>query len=112
MDHVLTDLRISKRCVPGRGHTQDGQSTAEALRRSGLFDVPTIDLPDEASLPQHIVDKGYIGLGMVKPKNLRTLRPDDKVYDKTIKPCPLQDRTIHRQHPEPSVSCKPVTKDH
>jgi len=72
MDHVLTDLRISKRCVPGRGHTQDGQSTAEALRRSGLFDVPTIDLPDEASLPQHIVDKGYIGLGMVKPKNLRT----------------------------------------
>ena len=65
-------LRISKRCVPGRGHTQDGQSTAEALRRSGLFDVPTIDLPDEASLPQHIVDKGYIGLGMVKPKNLRT----------------------------------------
>ena len=74
--HKAAGLSVQVACTPaGRlagGHTQDGQSTAEALRRSGLFDVPTSDLPDEASLPQHIVDKGYIGLGMITPKKLRT----------------------------------------
>ncbi|MFC2780204.1 transposase family protein [Actinomyces sp.] len=68
---------------PQDGCTHD----AKALRRCGLLDVPATDLPDGASPPGHIGDKGYIGLGMITPKrkppNL-SLHPDDKAYNKTV----------------------------
>ena len=62
---------------------QDGRThDAQALRRSGLLDIP-----DGSPPPQHIGDKGYIGLGMITPKrkppNL-PLHPDDKTYNKTV----------------------------
>ena len=60
---------------------------AQALRRSGLPDVPTTDLPDGASPPRHIGDKRNIGLGMITPKRKSThlsLHPDDKTYNRAV----------------------------
>ena len=67
---------------------QDGRvHDTEALRRCGLLDVPTTDLPEGASPPRHIGDKGYTGLSMItprrKPANL-SLHPDDRTYNKTV----------------------------
>ena len=68
---------------PQDGCTHD----AKALRRCGLLDVPATDLPDGASPPRHIGDKGYIGLGMItlkrKPPHL-PLHPDDRTYNTTV----------------------------
>lgn len=87
-------LSVQVACTPaGRlagGHTQDGQSTAEALRRSSLLDVPTSDLPDGGSPPQYIADKGYIGPEIIASKRIpaftrsvlttrSTKRPSDHV---------------------------------
>ena len=67
---------------------QDGRThDTEALHRSGLLDVPAADLPEGASPPRHIGDKGYIGLGMITPKRKPpspTLHPDDKAYSTTV----------------------------
>jgi len=67
---------------------QDGRThDTEALRRSGLLDVPPADLPEGVSPPRHIGDKGYIGLGMITPKRKPpslTLHPDDKAYSTTV----------------------------
>ena len=67
----------------GRTRTHDTQ----ALRRCGLLDVPAADLPEGASPPRHIGDKGYIGLGMITPKKKPAnlpLHPDDKAYNITV----------------------------
>ena len=68
---------------PHDGRVHDTQ----ALRRCGLLDVPPADLPEGASPPQHIGDKGYTGLGMItprrKPANL-PLHPDDKACSTTV----------------------------
>ena len=67
---------------------QDGRThDTEALHRCGLLDVPAADLPEGASPPRHIGDKGYIGLGMITPKRKPpspTLHPDDKAYSATV----------------------------
>jgi len=69
--------------APHDGRVHDTQ----ALRRCGLLDVPPADLPEGASPPQHIGDKGYIGPGMItprkKPANL-PLHPDDKACSTTV----------------------------
>ena len=53
---------------------QDGCAhDAQALRRSGLLNVPATGLPDGASPPRRIGDKGYIGLGMITPKRKSAL---------------------------------------
>jgi len=70
-------------CDPQDGCTHD----AQALRRSGLPDVPTTDLPDGASPPRHIGDKRYIGLGMITPRRKASnlpLHPDDRTYNRTV----------------------------
>ena len=86
--HKTTGLNVQVACTlsgtlawvsdPQDGCTHD----AQALRRSGLLDIP-----DGSPPPQHIGDKGYIGLGMITPKrkppNL-PLHPDDKTYNKTV----------------------------
>ena len=70
--HKATGLNVQVACTlsgalawvsdPQDGCTHD----AQALRRSGLLDVPTTDLPDGASPPRHIGDKGYTqGVGKV-----------------------------------------------
>ncbi|OLO59404.1 transposase [Actinomyces oris] len=90
--HKTTGLNVQVACTlsgtlawvsdPQDGCTHD----AKALRRSGLLDVPTTDLPD-GTPPRHIGDKGYIGLGMItqkrKPPHL-SFHPDDKTYNKTV----------------------------
>ena len=91
--HKTTGLNVQVACIPSGTLTwvsdpQDGCThDAQALRRSGLLDVPATDLPDGASPPRHIGDKGYIGLDMITPKrkppNL-PLHPDDKTYNKTV----------------------------
>ncbi|BDF98831.1 hypothetical protein AoKodu_11320 [Actinomyces oris K20] len=55
---------------------QDGRvHDTEALRRGGLLDVPATDLPEGASPPWHIGDKGYTELSMIPPGgNPRTCR--------------------------------------
>lgn len=67
---------------------QDGRvHGTEAIRRSGLLDVPATDLPDGAPPPHRVGDKEYIGLGVVNPKrkppNLPP-HPNDRTYNKTI----------------------------
>ena len=91
--HKTTGLNVQVACTlsgtlawisdPQDGCTHD----AQALRRSGLLDVPATDLPDGASPPRHIGDKGYIGLGMITPKRKPAklpLHPDDKAYNTTV----------------------------
>ena len=91
--HKTTGLNVQVTCTPSgtlawvsdpqNGRTHD----AKALRRCGLLDVPATDLPDGASPPGHIGDKGYIGLGMITPKRKPPhlpLHPDDKTYNKTV----------------------------
>ena len=91
--HKTTGLNVQVACTlsgalawisnPQDGCTHDTQ----ALRRCGLFDVPPADLPEGASPPRHIGDKGYIGLGMITPKRKPAklpLRPDDKAYNTTV----------------------------
>ena len=59
----------------------------EALRRSGLLDVPPADLPDGVSPPRYIGDKGYIGPGMITPKRKPPhlpFHPNDRTYNKTV----------------------------
>lgn len=51
--------------VPGSFHD------AKALRESGFLDTP----PTENNPPQHLGDKGYIGLGMITPKRKPIHRP-------------------------------------
>ena len=67
---------------------QDGRThDTEALHRCGLLDVPPADLPDGASPPRHIGDKGYIGLGMITPKRKPphlSLHPDDRIYNRAV----------------------------
>ncbi|WP_341769479.1 transposase family protein, partial [Actinomyces bowdenii] len=91
--HKTTGLNVQVACTqagtlawvsdPQEGRPHD----TEALRRCGLLDAPATDLADAASPPEHIGDKGYIGLGMITPKrkppNL-PLGPDDKTYNKTV----------------------------
>ena len=43
---------------PQDGCTHD----AQALRRSGLLDVPATDLPNGTPPPKHIGDKGYTSI--------------------------------------------------
>jgi len=91
--HKTTGLNVQVACTlsgtlawisdPQDGCTHD----AQALHRSGLLDVPATDLPDGASPPRHIGDKGYIGLGMITPKRKPAklpLRPDDKAYNRAV----------------------------
>ena len=91
--HKTTGLNVQVACTlsgtlawvsdPQDGCTHD----AQALRRSGLLDVPATDLPDGAPPPKHIGDKGYIGLGMITPKRKPphlSLHPDDRTYNKTV----------------------------
>jgi len=71
--HKITGLNVQVACTlsgtlawvsdPQDGCTHDTQ----ALRRSGLLDVPPADLPEGASPPRHIGDKRYIGLGIDHP---------------------------------------------
>ena len=49
--------------------------------------MPPADLPDGASPPRHIGDKGYIGLGMITPKRKPphlSLHPDDRTYNRAV----------------------------
>ncbi|WP_399498267.1 transposase family protein [uncultured Actinomyces sp.] len=91
--HRTTGLNVQVACTqsgtlawvsdPQDGCTHD----VEALRRSGLLDVLAVDLPEGASPPQHIEDKGYIGLGMITPKRKPAnlpLHPDDKACNRTV----------------------------
>ena len=91
--HKTTGLNVQVACTlsgtlawisdPQDGCTHD----AQALHRSGLLDVPATDLPDGASPPRHIGDKGYIGLGMITPKRKPAklpLHPDDKAYNRAV----------------------------
>ena len=91
--HQTTGVNVQVACTltghlawvsdPHDGRVHDTQ----ALRRCGLLDVPPADLPEGASPPRHIGDKGYIGLGMItprrKPANL-PLHPDDKACSTTV----------------------------
>ena len=91
--HRTTGVNVQVACTlsgtlvwvsdPHDGRVHD----TEALRRCGLLDVPPADLPEGASPPQHIGDKGYIGLGMITPKRKPAnlpLYPDDKAYNTTV----------------------------
>ena len=91
--HRTTALNVQVACTltghlawvsdPHDGRVHD----TEALRRCGLLDVPPADLPEGASPPRHIGDKGYIGLGMITPKRKPAnlpLHPDDKAYNITV----------------------------
>ena len=91
--HRTTGLNVKVACTlsgtlawvsdPHDGRVHD----TEALRRCGLLDVPPADLPEGASPPRHIGDKGYIGLGMITPKKKPAnlpLHPDDKAYNITV----------------------------
>ena len=91
--HQTTGVNVQVACTlsgtlawvsdPHDGRVHD----TEALRRCGLLDVPPADLPEGASPPQHIGDKGYIGLGMTTPKRKPAnlpLHPDDKTYNTTV----------------------------
>ena len=91
--HRTTGLNVQVACTltghlawvsdPHDGRVHD----TEALRRCGLLDVPPADLPEGASPPRHIGDKGYIGLGMITPKKKPAnlpLHPDDKAYNITV----------------------------
>ena len=91
--HQTTGLNVQVACTltghlawvsdPHDGRVHD----TEALRRCGLLDVPPADLPEGASPPRHIGDKGYIGLGMITPKRKPAnlpLHPDDKAYNITV----------------------------
>ena len=91
--HKTTGLNVQVACTltghlawvsdPHDGRVHD----TEALRRCGLLDVPPADLPEGASPPRHIGDKGYIGLGMITPKKKPAnlpLHPDDKAYNITV----------------------------
>jgi len=91
--HRTTALNVQVACTltghlawvsdPHDGRVHD----TEALRRCGLLDVPPADLPEGASPPRHIGDKGYIGLGMITPKKKPAnlpLHPDDKAYNITV----------------------------
>ena len=91
--HKSTGLNVQVACTlsghPARvSDPRDGRThDAEALRRSGLLDVPVTDLPDGAKPPLHIGDKGYIGLGMITPKRKPAnlpLHPDDKTHNTTV----------------------------
>ncbi|WP_257210510.1 transposase family protein [Actinomyces ruminis] len=67
--------------LPGSVHD------ATALRASGLLDIPPQDLPEGATAPLHIGDKGYIGLGMTTPVNKQPgqpLRESDKTLNTSI----------------------------
>ena len=91
--HRTTGVNVQVACTlsgtlawvsdPHDGRVHDTQ----ALRRCGLLDVPPADLLEGASPPQHIGDKGYIGLGMITPKRKPAnlpLYPDDKAYNTTV----------------------------
>ena len=91
--HKTTGLNVQVACTQSGtlawvSDPQDGRvHDTEALRRSGLLDVPTTDLPDGHEPPSHIGDKGYIGLGMITPKRKPPhlpLHPDDKTYNTTV----------------------------
>ena len=118
--HKTTGLNVQVACTlsgtlawisdPQDGCTHD----AQALHRSGLLDVPATDLPDGASPPRHIGDKGYIGLDMITPKRKPAklpLHPDDKAYNGP------STRSATRSNessptPRPGESCTPATEDH
>ena len=91
--HQTTGLNVQVACTLSGtlawvSDPHDGRvHNTEALRRCGLLDVPPADLPDGALPPQHIGDKGYIGLGMITPKRKPAnlpLHPDDKAYNTTV----------------------------
>ena len=91
--HQTTGLNVQVACTLSRTlarnlHPQDGRvHNAQALRRRGLLDVLATDLPNRTPPPQHIGDKGYIGLGMITPKTKPAnlpLHPDDKAYNTTV----------------------------
>ena len=91
--HRTTGLNVQVACTltghlawvsdPHDGRVHD----TKALRRRGLLDVPPADLPEGASPPRHIGDKGYTGLGMItprrKPANL-PLHPDDRTCNRAV----------------------------
>ena len=91
--HRTTGVNVQVACTL-TGHLawvsdpHDGRAhDTEALRCSGLLDVPPADLQEGASPPRHIGDKGYIGLGMITPKKKPAnlpLHPDDKAYNITV----------------------------
>lgn len=91
--HRTTGLNVQVACTSSGvlawvSDPQDGRvHDTEALRRSGLLDVPAADLPKGTSPPRHIGDKGYIGLGMITPKRKPPhlpLHPDDKTCNTTV----------------------------
>ncbi|WP_256700163.1 transposase family protein [Actinomyces oris] len=119
--HKTTGLNVQVACTlsgtlawvsdPQDGCTHD----AQALRRCGLLDVPTTDLPDGTPPPRHIGDKGYIGLGMITPKrkppNL-PLHPDDKTYNKTVNQVSATRSSEPSPTSRPGESRTPATEDH
>lgn len=91
--HKTTGLNVQVACTQAGtlawvSDPQDGRvHDTEALRRSGLLDMPATDLPKGTPPPRHIGDKGYIGLGMITPKRKPPhlpLHPDDKTYNTTV----------------------------
>ena len=91
--HKTTGLSVQVACALSGtlawvSDPQDGCAhDAQALRRGGLLDVPAADLPDGASPPRRIGDKGRIGLGMITPRRKPArlpLHPDDKAYNRAV----------------------------
>ena len=118
--HKTTGLNVQVACTlsgtlawisdPQDGCTHD----AQALHRSGLLDVPATDLPDGASPPRHIGDKGYIGLGMITPKR----KPRTCLFTLTTRPITRPSTRSATRSSEssptsrPGESCTPATEDH
>lgn len=90
-----------------------GSTDIEGLRRSDLLDVPPEDLPPDGQPPQHIGDKGYIGLGMItprrKPANL-PLHPDDRTCNKTVNQIRYKTKGSSPTS-RPGAPCTPTTED-
>ena len=120
--HQTTGLNVQVACTLSRTlarnlHPQDGRvHNAQALRRRGLLDVLATDLPNGTS-PQHVGDKGYIGLGMITPEK-KTLEPAAPPRRQDLRPTtPPSTRSATRskelsptsKHGE---SCTPATEDH
>ena len=120
--HQTTGLNVQVACTLSRTlarnlHPQDGRvHNAQALRRRGLLDVLATDLPNGTS-PQHVGDKGYIGLGMITPEK-KTLEPAAPPRRQDLRPTtPPSTRSATRSKESSPTSkhgesCTPATEDH
>ena len=119
--HKTTGLSVQVACALSGtlawvSDPQDGCAhDAQALRRGGLLDVPAADLPDGASPPRRIGDKGRIGLGMITPRREPAkLPPPAQTTRPTTGPSTRSATRSSESSPtsRPGESCTPAAEDH